>query len=100
MVGHIRRANKPRLLRIFGRLLLQYLKCLAPIIEFIIMGVWDNIKGIIHGAIKVIQGIILVFTGIFTGNWKTLWKGIKDILRRCYRSHLELYQPIIYWKEF
>jgi tape measure domain-containing protein len=64
----------------FWAVIATIFKVLAPILEVIIKGVWDNIKGVIHGAIKVIQGIILVFTGIFTGNWKTMWKGIKDIL--------------------
>jgi tape measure domain-containing protein len=64
----------------FFAVLAAIFHALAPVLEFIIKSVWDNIKGIIDGAIKIIQGIILVFTGIFTGNWKTLWEGIKDIL--------------------
>lgn len=55
-------------------------KFFAPVLEFVIKSVWDNIKGIISGAISIIQGVILVFTSLFTGNWKLLWTGIKDIL--------------------
>jgi tape measure domain-containing protein len=64
----------------FFAVLAVIFKALAPVLLFIIQSVWDNIKGVIDGAIKIIEGIILVFTGIFTGNWKTLWQGIKDIL--------------------
>lgn len=64
----------------FFAVLAAIFKVLAPVLLFIIQSVWDNIKGVIDGAIKIIQGIILVFTGIFTLNWKTLWDGIKLIL--------------------
>jgi tape measure domain-containing protein len=64
----------------FWAVIAAVFKAIAPILLFVIKSVWENIKGVIHGAIKIIEGIIEVFTGIFTGNWKTLWKGIKDIL--------------------
>jgi tape measure domain-containing protein len=64
----------------FWAVIAAVFKFIAPVLLFVIKSVWENIKGVISGAIKIIQGIILVFTGIFTGNWKTLWKGIKDIL--------------------
>ncbi|MFC0232755.1 phage tail tape measure protein [Vagococcus entomophilus] len=48
-------------------------------ILFIVETVWDNIKGVIAGAIKIIEGIVLVFTGILTLNFSTLWEGIKNI---------------------
>jgi tape measure domain-containing protein len=64
----------------FFAVLATIFKVLAPVLLFIIQSVWDNIKGVIEGAIKIIQGVILVFTAIFTGNWGLLWTGIKDIL--------------------
>jgi phage-related protein len=56
-------------------------KIFAPIIMFIIKMLWDSIAGIIKGAIAVIQGIIQVFTAIFTGNWNMLWQGIWNIVK-------------------
>jgi tape measure domain-containing protein len=64
----------------FWAVIAAIFKALAPVILFILQSVWDNIKGIIQGAVNIIEGIILVFTGIFTGHWSTLWQGIKDIL--------------------
>jgi phage-related protein len=41
---------------------------------------WDLIRGVIESALKVIQGIIQVITGIISGDWSRVWEGIKNIL--------------------
>ncbi|BBN97508.1 tape measure protein [Sporolactobacillus terrae] len=46
----------------------------------IVVGTWNNITGIISGAINVILGIIGFFVDLFTGNWSALWGDIKQIL--------------------
>ena len=51
----------------------------APIIAMIVKSVWENVKGIIDGALKVIMGIIKVFAGLFTGDFGKMWEGIKQI---------------------
>lgn len=38
------------------------------------------ICGIIKGAFGIIKGIVQVFKGILTGDWSSLWDGIKSIL--------------------
>lgn len=38
-----------------------------------------NIKDIIDGIKKTFSGIITFITGVFTGNWKKAWQGVKDI---------------------
>lgn len=55
-------------------------KFLAPVILFIIKMLWDNVKGVIDGALNIIMGLIKVFAGIFTGDWGKMWEGIKQIL--------------------
>jgi tape measure domain-containing protein len=50
-----------------------------PILVFIIKLVWDTITGVIDGAIKIIMGIIQIFTGLFTLNFSTMWDGIKNL---------------------
>lgn len=40
---------------------------------------WDTIKGVFSGAFTVIQGLLDVFIGIFTGNWEKAWDGVKSI---------------------
>src|SRR5690606_32590275 len=41
----------------------------------------DSIKGIFDGVKRIFNGIIDFITGIFTGNWKKAWEGLKDILK-------------------
>jgi SLT domain-containing protein/phage-related protein len=50
-----------------------------PFILAIIKSVWGNIKGVIDGALKIIMGAIRVFSGLFTGDFKKMWQGVKDI---------------------
>lgn len=37
--------------------------------------------GIIRGALNIIIGIIKIFTGLLTGNWRKAWDGVKQVLR-------------------
>lgn len=41
----------------------------------------DIIKQAISGVIKVFDGLIDFITGVFTGNWKTAWTGVKNIFK-------------------
>lgn len=41
--------------------------------------VWENIKQIIQSAINVIKGILNVFIGLFTGDFKRMGEGIQSI---------------------
>ncbi len=41
--------------------------------------VWDNIKQIIDGTIKIIKGIIQTFIGLVTGDWTKFTEGLKTI---------------------
>lgn len=50
-------------------------------IKFLIISIWENIKGVIQGALNIILGIIKVFSSLFTGNWRGVWQGIVLILK-------------------
>ncbi|TDL96681.1 phage tail tape measure protein [Macrococcus brunensis] len=50
-----------------------------PLAAAVIRSVWENIKGIISGGLRIIQGLVKVFSGIFTGDFKKIWEGVKDI---------------------
>ena len=50
-----------------------------PIVKFIVKSVWDNIVGVIRGGMQVIKGIIQVFSGLFTGDFRKMWEGVKNI---------------------
>lgn len=55
-------------------------KVLGPIVLFVIKMVWNNIKGVIQGGLNIILGLVKVFSSLFTGNWKGLWDGVKQLL--------------------
>lgn len=69
-----------------GVVLVGYFKTMWAIIRGgfdvlvgVISGVWTAISGIIIGALDVIMGLYKVFKGIFTGDWRTTWEGVKQI---------------------
>ena len=43
-------------------------------------GAWVLVSGVIGGALEIIQGILDVFIGVFTGDWDRAWEGIKGIV--------------------
>lgn len=60
-------------------LILAIIQFVMPAVLFIIKMVWDNIKGIINGALNIIIGLIKIFAGIFTGDFSKMWEGIKQL---------------------
>ncbi|WP_233667503.1 phage tail tape measure protein [Staphylococcus haemolyticus] len=55
------------------------MKFLWPLIKTLVVDTWNNIKNIINGALDVILGIVKIFSGLFTGNWKAVWEGVKQV---------------------
>ncbi|WP_051590895.1 phage tail tape measure protein [Bacillus sp. UNC438CL73TsuS30] len=55
------------------------IKFIMPAVLIVVKMVWDNIKGTISGAIKIIMGVIKIFAGLFTGNFGKMWEGIKQL---------------------
>lgn len=51
-----------------------------PTLSGVVMGVWTAIKGIISGVLDIIMGILLVFAGLFSGEWGKMWDGVVQIL--------------------
>lgn len=61
------------------------MKFVWPAVKYLIVSTWDAIKGTISGALKVITGVIKVFSALFTGNWKALWSGVKQIAKGAFQ---------------
>jgi hypothetical protein len=55
--------------RHFGGTIIAYMK-----------GVLGVLLGTIRGGLQVIRGIIDIFTGLFTGDWRKAWNGLKEIV--------------------
>lgn len=39
------------------------------------------VKNIISHVIDILSGLVKFITGVFTGNWKQAWEGVKDVLK-------------------
>lgn len=67
-------------------LITQQLEFIIPIIQFLadllVTTLGANIQligSILNGLMAVLQGVITFITGVFTGNWKQAWEGVKSI---------------------
>ncbi|HAP2790711.1 phage tail tape measure protein [Enterococcus faecalis] len=58
---------------------LVFIQPVLKIVVDVISSFVDSVVGFIHGILGVIQGAIKVFTGLFTGDFKKMWEGIKQI---------------------
>lgn len=45
-----------------------------------------SIKQVISGITKVFNGILDFISGVFTGNWKKAWEGVKNIFGGCFEA--------------
>lgn len=59
--------------------ILSFIQFIMPAVEFVIKMVWQNIQGVIKGGLKVIDGAVKLFSGIFTGDFSKMWEGVKNI---------------------
>lgn len=59
--------------------ILQAVQVVMPIIQGIVEAGVNYIGGIIDGLAKILDGIITFITGVFTGNWRQAWEGVKKI---------------------
>ncbi|MTV20645.1 phage tail tape measure protein [Staphylococcus delphini] len=66
-------------IQIAMKVIWEVMKFLWPLIKILIVDTWNNIKGIINGALDVILGIVKIFSGIFTGQWGKVWEGVKQV---------------------
>ena len=62
------------------------LPVLRPIAQFFlkvfgsaVIGVLRGAIGVIKGLFKTLAGVLNVFAGVFTGDWRKLWTGVKQI---------------------
>lgn len=60
--------------------------------------IWSNIKGVIDGGLKIITGLIQVFSGIFTGDFSKMWQGVKNIFSGAIQFVWNLIQLMFYGK--
>lgn len=59
--------------------IMTVIKFIMPFVLAIIKSVWGNIKGVITGALDIIMGVVKIFSGLFTGDFKKMWEGVKQL---------------------
>ena len=70
-------AAKPGVMLLGGVLLLA-IKVIAEVLANTLGPILNFIIDVIKGVIKILRGLIEFLVGVFTGNWKLAWQGIKD----------------------
>ena len=60
-------------------MVVENIKTVFPFIKDVIMGAISSIIGVIDGLLAILDGLIKFITGVFTGDWRKAWEGIKDI---------------------
>lgn len=53
---------------------------IMPIIAFVAKFIWESIKGAIDGILRFFKGLMKFIGGIFAGDWKRVWDGLKDMI--------------------
>ncbi|WP_235312571.1 phage tail tape measure protein [Ligilactobacillus salivarius] len=48
------------------------------LVKNIFSSVWISIENVLKNVFQIIGGLLEIFAGIFTGNWKLFWQGVKD----------------------
>lgn len=69
-------------MNIIGKVISTTFRTAASVIQ----SVSGSIKQYISGIIKVFNGVLDFVTGVFTGNWKKAWEGVKGIFGGCFQA--------------
>ncbi|UXV33143.1 phage tail tape measure protein [Mammaliicoccus sciuri] len=73
-------------------LIWNLMKIIWPGIKWLVVSVWGNIKGVISGALNVIMGTIKIFSGLFTGDFRKMWEGIKQIFSGGWKAIVSIFK--------
>lgn len=59
--------------------------------------VWENIKLVVSSAVKVIEGVIKLFTAILKGDWSAAWEYCKNIASTIWNAITGIISNIVEW---
>lgn len=82
MIDSIKLLWESVLLPLFEWIASNIMPVLAPIVKFIgdtVFSVIESIINIIGDIADILSGIIDFIVGVFTGDWKLAWKGVKEV---------------------
>ena len=80
------------------------IEALSPIITFlgslfsgVLASSIQTVMPIIEALIGILDGLLQFITGVFTGDWKAAWEGIKKIFGSVFEAMKELFKAPINW---
>lgn len=59
--------------------------------------IFGYISGIIGGLISTLNGLVTFIKGVFAGNWKTAWEGIKKTFSGIWETIKAVFSPFTTW---
>lgn len=71
--------------------IVNVVRTIGDVVSAITSGFIDRIKGII----TTIKGLIQFITGVFTGDWKKAWEGVKNIFKGIWESLVAIFKTPI-----
>lgn len=78
-----------------------FLKLISPLLDIAIGLLGDfvnNVIGAVEGLVETFQGLIKIFTGIFTGDWALMWDGIKQTFSGAIKTIWNWFQILFFQK--
>lgn len=72
--------------------ILAIFQFIMPALQLIVETVWGAIKGIIGGALDIIMGLVKIFAGLFTGDFKKMWEGTKQLFSGQIKAVLSIFK--------
>lgn len=68
------------------KLMLATIRAALDLIKNVFSSTWNGIKTLMSGVFQILGGLLKVFAGAFTGNWREMWSGVKDIFKGVWDS--------------
>lgn len=65
------------------------------LVKNVFSSVWISIENIIKNVFQIIGGLLEIFAGIFTGNWKLLWQGVKDTFSGIIKTFVSIFGGVV-----
>lgn len=56
-----------------------------------------DISGVVDGIKQILKGLGQFLSGVFTGNWKKAWEGIKNIFKGVWNSIVSMLESAVNW---
>ncbi len=72
----------------------------SPIIIGIVKSLWENVKGLISGALDIILGLVEFFAALLTGDFSNMWEGVKRTFKGAFQFIWSLFDLWLFGKLF